>query len=759
MSIRTPTDTGTNVAPPSPTTPLHASIIIVSYNSKSYLAGCLGAVVQTVPAECEIIVVDNASVDGSADYVAATFPRVHLIRSSRNTGFAEGMNLAVAQATGHYVVGINPDTLAQPGWLDALLLPLESPAVGMTTARIVMLADPTRINTCGNAMHYTGITTCRGLDQPADAPELADMRDVPAVSGACFALRRDIWVELGGFDTTFFTYLEDTDLSLRARLAGYRCVYVPQSVVQHDYANRFSARKLYYLERNRLLLLLKTYRLRTLCVILPALVVASIITWGYALTNGKGSIRALLKAYLWLLTHIGEIRHKRQATQQLRRVSDAQLFAAMNWQLDIGQLAHPGLTKAAHFVLTPFFRLWARAVGVMDRTTPVTAVRPLKIAHISATFPPYRGGTGNVCYHNARELVRRGHAVHVFTAAAPNAPQSDVIEGIHVHRLQPLVRVGNAPVLPGLLAALRGYDVIHLHYPFFGGELATLAALVRHTPLVITYHQDVLLQGKMRIIEKGLRLSAGRITLRSAVRVLFTSADYGRASYVRPLLKGREQATGALANGVDTNQFTPAPASPDLLAHHALTATDRVVLLVAGLDRAHYFKGVDVLLRAITHLPPAVKAVIVGDGDLRESYTAEADRLGIGHRVIFAGRVADAELPDYYRLAHVTVLPSVTMGEAFGLVLLESLLSGTPVIASNLPEVRTVVQPGIDGLLVTPGNSGELAQAITAVLAEESTRQAMGQRGRENVVARYDWSHIGRQLEHIYRDVLHGDEA
>ena len=376
----------------------------------------------------------------------------------------------------------------------------------------------------------------------------------------------------------------------------------------------------------------------------------------------------------------------------------------------------------------------------------------LRIAHVTATFPPYRGGTGNVCYHNARELARRGHDVHVFTSTVDGAPQRETRDGIEIHRLSPLVRVGNAPLLPQLLSALRGFDVIHLHYPFYGGEITTLAARLRHTPLVITYHQDVFQTGLLGMGASILVRTLGRWTLRSADRLLFTSADYGRASYVRPMMTGREQTIGELANGVDVTAFIPGPAPQHLRERYGLRDGDQVALLVGGLDQAHYFKGVDIFLQALSGLPAHVHGVLVGDGDLRPSYQARAAALGMTERIIFAGRVPDSELADYYRLADVTVLPSTTMGEAFGLVLVESMACGRPVIASDLPGVRTVVAEGVDGFLVPPGNSSTLAECLRTMLAVPAAqRHAMGRAGRRKVEERYSWEQIGARLEVIYR--------
>ncbi len=379
----------------------------------------------------------------------------------------------------------------------------------------------------------------------------------------------------------------------------------------------------------------------------------------------------------------------------------------------------------------------------------------LRIAHVTATFPPYRGGTGNVCYHNARELARRGHEVHVFTAAMPGLAPRESSYGINVHRLRPIVQVGNAPVLPGLMQALRGFDLLHLHYPFFGGEITALAAALNRTPLVITYHQDVFLEGLIGAVATTMRHTVGRLALRSAARLLFTSYDYGRASYVRPMLHGRIHLIDELPNGVDATRFQPSDGDTELRARHHLAEHDQVAMIVAGLDKAHYFKGVQVFLAALSQLPPHVKGLVVGDGDLRRSYERSAAALGLDGRVIFAGRVSEELLPRYYQMADVTVLPSVTMGEAFGLVLVESLACGTPVVASNIPGVRTVVDHGGDGLLVAPESVPDLAKQLGQLLAlPAERRRAMGMAGRRKVEQRYSWSRIGQRLEQIYAEAI-----
>jgi len=378
----------------------------------------------------------------------------------------------------------------------------------------------------------------------------------------------------------------------------------------------------------------------------------------------------------------------------------------------------------------------------------------MRIAHVSATFPPYWGGTGNVCYHNALELSKRGHEVHVFTASAENAVADELIEGIHIHRLHPIIRIGNAPLIPGLLQ-LNGFDVIHLHFPFFGGELAALAARLRHIPLVITYHQDVQLSGILGVIERILRTTISRWVLRSADKILFTSKDYSEVSYSLKLLRGREDRIGELPNGVDPVHFKPGAPDDFMAMKYKPTGKEQLILLVAGLDKAHYFKGIPILLEALSQQPEQVKAVIVGDGDLKSEYEKISNNLGIEDRVFFPGRVSNKLLPQYYQIADVTVLPSTTMGEAFGLVLVESLACGTPVIASNLPGVRTVVSDGVDGFLVNPNDIPDLSEKIKKLLSlSEETRHIMGVSGREKVSSQYTWEFACDKLETIYDEVI-----
>ncbi len=398
-----------------------------------------------------------------------------------------------------------------------------------------------------------------------------------------------------------------------------------------------------------------------------------------------------------------------------------------------------------------------RVAHRMKSASQMRSAYRMRIAHVTSTFPPYYGGTGTVCYHNALGAAAYGHNVHVFTARGALRHPAGQIEdppGVTVHRLMPLLRLGNAPCLPQLLN-LRGFDVVHLHSPFpFGEELLFLQSLLRRTRYVITYHQDLILPGWLGKVVKGHWDVLGQRILGHARRLMVTSRDYAQASRITDLVAKMGERVVEMPNGIDIVRFHPGVNGQFLRERYDLERTDRVILFVGALDQPHYFKGVEVLLRALDRIALAsVKLVVVGDGDLRPQYQVLARRLGVEARVRFCGRVSDVELPAHYALGDVLVLPSTTMGEAFGIVLLEAMACGKPVIASNLPGVRSVVKEGEDGFLVTPGDEVDLAETLQGLLEQPDVCRAMGQQGRAKVEARYAWSRIIPKLMRVYEDV------
>lgn len=300
---------------------MDASIIMVVFNGQRYLPTCLETLAGELSQGREIILVDNASSDGSADYIQSHYPHLRLVRNPTNRGFAAACNQGAALASGHFLVFLNQDTRVRPGWLDGLLAPFAAdPAVGLVTSRVLLMSAPGRVNMCGQQVHYSGLVFARGLFRLAE--EFEQGGQVGAVCGASFAVRRDLWERLGGFDERFFMYYEETDLSWRAWLAGYASCFSPASLVDHDYALRPSPAALYYAARNRWLLLLKSWRVPTLLLLAPGLLLAGLVEWAVLLRRGWPGLSAKLRALGWLVGNIPAILASRRAARSTRAMPD-----------------------------------------------------------------------------------------------------------------------------------------------------------------------------------------------------------------------------------------------------------------------------------------------------------------------------------------------------------------------------------------------------------------------------------------------------
>lgn len=340
---------------------MRASILVVTYNSRAYLAQCIDSLMRDIDPRDELIMVDNGSTDGTAELVRTRYPQVRLIMNA-NSGYAGGNNRGAARARGEYLVLLNPDTVVQPGTLSALIAPLAGKSdVGLTTACIVHMNRPNIVNTCGNTVHYTGLTYCRGAGRSRQ--HYATSCEVDAVSGAACAIRRKVFEELGGFDEQFFMYVEDTDLSIRARLAGYRCWYVAEAVVLHDYRPSYAPDKAFYLDRNRHLMLLKNLSASSYLRMLPGLLLAEVVTWGFLLLKGPRFWGVKLRVYRWLWEQRHAIRARRSAAQALRRRSDRQVIGQMTHRLEFSQLAGRKLAYAAGALFHPAFWMARLFVG------------------------------------------------------------------------------------------------------------------------------------------------------------------------------------------------------------------------------------------------------------------------------------------------------------------------------------------------------------------------------------------------------------
>ena len=365
----------------------------------------------------------------------------------------------------------------------------------------------------------------------------------------------------------------------------------------------------------------------------------------------------------------------------------------------------------------------------------------MKIAQIVCAFPPYKGGISQSAYQFSKILLGHGHKLKTFS---PQYPRENPKDESNI-RLKPWFRYGKGAFMPQLFFKLKSFDLIFLHYPFFGTtEIVWLYKLIFRQPkLIIHYHMDVI---NFNLITKFLSLPAKLIRnslFNQATLITCASLDYVKHSDIAQIYKKYPEKFKEIPFGVDINKFTPAPKKNNKIKN---------ILFVGGLDKAHYFKGINILLKAVSELPFAdFRLQIVGKGDLKTQYEQQAKKLNIADKVEFLDKVNDKQFLKIYQQADLFVLPSINKNEAFGIVLLEAMACEIPVIASNLPGVRTVFENNKQGLLVKPGNADDLKNKIEEILGNEEKRKRMGQEARILAEEKYDWEKIGKKLNDIVK--------
>ncbi|MBK5219482.1 MAG: glycosyltransferase family 2 protein [Thermoleophilia bacterium] len=306
------------------------SVLIVAWNSREELDRTLPVLLAELGEDDELIVVDNDSADDTIEVVRALAPAARLVRMGRNVGFAGGVNAGAAEARGDLLVILNPDAAPLPGFGAAIRRPWLEGRGWAAWQALVAEAGGTTINSAGNPLHFTGIVWAGGHGRPiSEAPPAGE---VTVLSGACLAIPRATWEEVGGFPAKFFLYHEDVDLSLRLRLAGGTLGIEPAAVVAHDYEFGAREHKWRWLERNRLAFLVRAYPAPLLLLLAPALIATELALLVVAGSGGWG--RQKLAANAEVLRWLPRLLLERRRIQRRRVVSSAEFAAWLSADLD-----------------------------------------------------------------------------------------------------------------------------------------------------------------------------------------------------------------------------------------------------------------------------------------------------------------------------------------------------------------------------------------------------------------------------------------
>ena len=308
-------------------------MVIVNWNGEQFIDRCLTALLAQTVTPYEIILVDNASTDGSLE-IARRFPSVRLLAQNSNTGFARGNNLAInaAAAGSEWIALLNPDAFPEPRWLEECLLSAQlNPQFDIFASKLLNAADPTVLDGAGDAYHVSGLVwrTAHGI--PASALQGSEY-EVFSSCAAAALYRRSALLEVGGFDEDFFCYVEDVDLGFRLRLAGYRCLYVPKSVVHHVGSGATGGKNsdfsVYHGHRNLVWTFVKDMPGLLFWLLLPLHVMVNLASIIWFAFRGQG--RVVWRAKRDALLGLPKMWRKRQQIQKSRIASISDIWRVLD---------------------------------------------------------------------------------------------------------------------------------------------------------------------------------------------------------------------------------------------------------------------------------------------------------------------------------------------------------------------------------------------------------------------------------------------
>jgi len=318
------------------------SVVIVNWNGAHHLDECLASLrAQTWRDEMEVIIIDNGSTDGSLELLERYATWVRVIPNAANAGFAAGCNQGIRASRSEFIALLNNDTVVEPTWLEELVKAMRrADDLGCCTSKILSYYARDVFDNAGHVVCGDGLTRGRGRLEP-DHGQFERLEEVFCPSGCAALLRRQMVDDIGLFDEAFFAYCEDADLGFRARLRGWRCVYVPTAVVYHKFSGSgaaFSAFKALHVERNRLWLAVKNLPW-------PLLLLSPVFTllrygWQtYGAFTGRGAsgrfvaqgsrgelASLLLRAYLQALAGLPRVLRQRRAIQARRKASTLEVW-------------------------------------------------------------------------------------------------------------------------------------------------------------------------------------------------------------------------------------------------------------------------------------------------------------------------------------------------------------------------------------------------------------------------------------------------
>jgi len=300
------------------------SVIVLNYNAGELLLNCIESIKKSAYKNLEIIVVDNISTDKSQKICKEKYPDIKLIQNDENFGYCEGNNIGIRKARGDFIMILNPDTIVEPNCIRELIFAHEKLGEGLYQPKILSLNEKQVLQSTGNMLHVFGFGFAKDKGRKDEGVD-EEIKKIGYASGTCLFTSRNVLDKVGLLDSFLFLYHDDLDLGWRASQIGINSYYVPKSKIYHveSYSLKWSAKKFYWLERNRKYCLLTHYSKSTYAKMYSSLCLVDLFVWFFYLS--KGFVGAKIKADLDILRNKKSIEKKYKELESKKIVPDEEL--------------------------------------------------------------------------------------------------------------------------------------------------------------------------------------------------------------------------------------------------------------------------------------------------------------------------------------------------------------------------------------------------------------------------------------------------
>lgn len=376
----------------------------------------------------------------------------------------------------------------------------------------------------------------------------------------------------------------------------------------------------------------------------------------------------------------------------------------------------------------------------------------MKILHVYKDYAPVLGGIENHIRWQAEGMRARGYDVQVLVTNLESHTVHETIAGVPVTKCARQINVSSAPVASAMPLHLRRLgedaDIVHLHAPYPPGELAQLLVRAGRCT-VLTYHSDIIKQATLLTFYAPFL----RQILKYADKILVSNPPYVQSSpFLRPIAAQAPSKIEIVHFGIDLQRFAPIPAVTQRAAELRAQFGPGPLILFVG--RLRYYKGVTVLVEAMQKVDGA-RCLIVGNGPEEETIRAQIAAHGLADRITLTGSLLDSDLPAIYHAADLFVLPSIHRSESLGIVLLEAMAAGLPLISTELGTGTSYVNRHEEtGLVTPPGDADALAAAINRLLRNEDLRRRFGEAAQRRAGRDFSLTQMLDATERIYQGLI-----